>query len=57
LGFPLSPHPCKPLPWSQPKAKVAIVGASNNDLELRVKMARTLDEAWQTRDVVVEDSF
>jgi hypothetical protein len=30
------------------------VGASNNDLDLGVQMARALDEAWQTCDSVVE---
>jgi hypothetical protein len=32
------------------------VGASNNDLNLGVQMARALDEAWQARDSTVEDS-
>ncbi len=33
------------------------VGASNNDLDLKVKMARALDEVWQTCDSTVEDTF
>jgi hypothetical protein len=33
------------------------VGVSNNDLDLGVQMARALDEAWKTCDVVIKDSF
>jgi len=33
------------------------VGTSNNDRDLRVQMARALDEAWQTCDATINDSF
>jgi hypothetical protein len=33
------------------------VGASSNDLDLGVQMARALDGVWKTFDTTIKDSF